>query len=320
MKIGLLSFNRISSLRTRRLSKNDKLVKEAAERLGHVCKVLRIDKCQLYFADDKRPRVMYNNKKFSGYDVIIPRPVRLDVNLEATIIKQFELMGVPLTNKYFPITVAKNKLRTLQMMAHHKIPIPKTIVVRRFEYLDKAIMKVGGFPIILKTPYGSLGKGVAIVESKRALISALDILWQDPQHHILLIQEYVAESEGKDIRVFIVGGKIIAAMERSAAAGDFRSNLSSGGAGKVAKLTAKEKKLALAAAETLKLGVSGVDILRSKRGPVIMEVNCNPGLEGITEVTGVDVAGAVIRYAVNLARGKKAAQKVKENGKKRDAA
>lgn len=309
MKIGILIFNTCRSIRGRFISKNERLLKEAAERKGHVCKIIRAEKCQLYFANDKRPRVMMNHKKVSDYDVIIPRTSMFNVNLEAALIKQFELMGVPLINRYYPIIQAKDKLRTLQILTHHKIPVPKTIVVRRFEYLDKAIKKVGGCPVILKTPYGSFGKGVAIVESRRALISGMDLIWRDSRHSIMLIQEYVAEAEGKDIRVFVVGGKILTAMEREAADGDFRSNLKAGGEGRVVKLGLKERKLALEAAEALKLQVAGVDLLQSKRGPVIMEVNCNPGLEGITEVTGVDVAGEIIKYAVNFAKEKKAAKR-----------
>lgn len=313
MKIGILTFDTYDSIRSRRLYPAARFLKEAAEKRGHVCKVLRVEKSQLYFAKDKRPRVLYHYKRLSGYDVIITRPsISHDVALETAIVKQFELMGLPVINEYSPINLAKNKLRTLQILTHYNIPVPKTIVVRRFEYLDKAIKKLGDFPIILKTPYGSFGRGVAIVESKRALISALDILWRDPKHNVLLIQEYVSEAEGKDIRVFIVGGKVVASMERTAAIGDFRSNLHRGGNGREIKLTLKEKKMALEATKVLKLHISGVDILRSKRGPMIMEVNCNPGLEGITEVTGVDVAGAIIKYAVNFAKGRKAASRYRK--------
>lgn len=316
MKIGILTFDTYDSIRSRRVFPAARLLREAAEKRGHVCKVLRVEKSQLYFAKDKRPRVLYNNKKLSDYDVIITKPsISHDVALETAIVKQFELMGVPVINEYSPINLAKNKLRTLQILTHYDIPVPKTIVVRRFEYLDKAIKKIGDFPIILKTPYGSLGRGVAIVETRRALISALDILWRDPQHNVLLIQEYVSEAEGKDIRAFVVGGKVVASMERSAAIGDFRSNLHRGGKGRVVKLTLKEKRMALAAAKVLKLHIAGVDILRSKRGPMVMEVNCNPGFEGITDITGINVAGAIIRYAVNFAKGKKGSKRKRRKKK-----
>lgn len=305
MKIGILQFKPRLSIRSKKLPPDIKMLRNAIKELGHIPKVIREDKCQLYYTRT-RPKIFYAGKPFPKVDVIIPRFTALEnVSLRATIIHQLELLGYPIIQRYKSLVRAKNKLRTLQLLTSRNVPVPKTIVVKRFEYLDTAIKKVGGFPIIIKTPFGSLGKGVAIVESKRALHSAFDMLLTSPDFDSLLIQEYVEESEGKDVRVFIVEGEIVAAMERDAEGRDFRSNMALGGIGKVAKLSKAEKEISLAAASALGLKVAGVDILRSKEGPVVMEVNCNPGLEGITEVTGLDIAKMIVEYAIKFAEEKK---------------
>lgn len=275
-----------------------KLLVEAAQRKGHKVKVLRSDLCSLFYAHG-RFEVLYAGKKFPKVDVIYSRATILeDLDLELTLNRHLILMGVKMVNGYLPILRAKNKVRMLQILAHHQLPIPKTMLIKRLEYIDDAIHHVGGFPVIIKTPTGSLGKGVAIVESKRSLLSALDILWMKSYNRNILIQEYVKEAEGRDIRVFVVGDRVVAAMERESSKDDFRSNLGSGGKGHRVKLSKEEKALALKASKAFDLDISGVDLLRTKQGPVVMEVNSNPGLEGITEVTGLDVAGAVVDFCV----------------------
>lgn len=306
MKIGILQFKEGSSIRSRKLPKDIKMLKQAVVELGHTPKILRVDKCQLYYKRQK-PEILYAGKPFPKVDVIIPRfNALVNVSLKAIIVHQLNLLGFPVIQKYTSLVRAKNKLRTLQLLTSKNIPVPKTMVVNRFEYLDTAIEKVGDFPVIIKTPFGSLGKGVAIVETKRALHSAFDMLLTSPDFNSLMIQEYVKESEGKDLRVFIVDGKIVASMERDAEGRDFRSNMALGGSGKMVKLTKLERDIAKDAAKALKLEVAGVDLLKSNRGPVVMEVNCNPGLEGITETTGVDVAKKIVEYAIKFAKSKKA--------------
>ncbi|MFC1809945.1 RimK family alpha-L-glutamate ligase [Patescibacteria group bacterium] len=301
MNIGILQFKPGATIRSKKLPEDIKMLKKAVIELGHTPKIIREDKCQFYFPIHK-PQLLYAGKPFPKVDVIIPRMSALsNVALRATILQQLEAVGIPVLQSYTSTVRAKNKLRTMQLLTRKQIPVPRTIVVKRFEYLDTAIKKVGGFPIIIKTPTGSMGKGVAIVETKRALNSAFDMLLTSPSFSYMLIQEYVEEAEGKDIRVFTLEDKILTAMERSAEGGDFRSNLALGGVGKVAKLSKEEEEIALAAAKALNLSFSGVDLLRSKHGPVVMEVNCNPGLEGITEVTGVDVAKEIVKYAVKFA-------------------
>lgn len=302
MRIGLLQFKPGATIRSRKLPSDIKMLRNEVRELGHIPKIIREDKCQMYFPR-KSPKVLYAGKPFPKVDVVIPRVTALNnVALRATVLHQLEILGVPLLQSYKSVVRAKNKLRTLQLLTKKNIPVPRTIVVQRFEYLDTAIKKVGGFPIIIKTPFGSLGKGVAIVESRRALHSAFDLLLTSPEFSSLLIQEYVEEAEGKDLRVFILGDKVLASMERTANSGDFRSNLALGGAGKEAKLTKEEIEISLDAAKALKLHFAGVDLLRSKHGPVVMEVNCNPGIEGITEVTGVNVASEIVKFAVDFAK------------------
>lgn len=304
MVIGILNFKCGESIKERKLPVDITMIKEAILKLGHTVRIIRYDKCQLVY-DGRTPRVLYNNKKFPKIDVIIPRLVALaDVEAKASIIKQFQLMRIPVVNEFLPSVRAKNKLRTLQILSHKGIAVPKTIVIRRFEYLDGALKRIGRMPVILKTPFGSLGVGVAIIESRRSLVSALDILWKGFNSDTILIQEYIRESEGKDIRVFIVGDKIVAIMQRIAKRGEFRSNIYQGGTGKKISLTMYERKLALAAVRALKLDVAGVDLLEKQGGAVVMEVNCNPGLEGITEATGIDVASEIVKYAIKKVQTK----------------
>ncbi|MBU2523820.1 RimK family alpha-L-glutamate ligase [Patescibacteria group bacterium] len=293
----------------RKTNDDEKLIMDAARRMGHKITLIRAEKCHTY-CGHRQLQVFYNNKPFPKFDAIIPRVSALGkVHLECIMMKHLELLGHTLVNRYYPCINAKNKLRTLEKMVLNNILVPKTISVTRNEYLDEAITRVGGVPVVLKTPFGSLGVGVAIVESKRSLQSSLDIFWGSSGTRHMLIQEYIKESNGKDIRVFVVGGKIVAAMERTAQEGDFRSNINAGGAGATVELTYEEKKMALKATKVMKLQISGVDILRSDKGPLIMEVNCNPGLKGITEVTGLDIGGEIVKFAVGFAKRQKAIRK-----------
>ena len=256
----------------------------------------------MYF-NNRRPEILYNNKKIKGCDVLIPRvSVSGGIDLEISIVKQFQMMGIPVVNKYLPTARAKNKLRTLQVLTNRNIPVPRTLVVRKLQYLDEGIKKVGGYPIIIKSPFGSYGIGVAIVESRRSLYSALDIIWNNTSSSIILIQEYVEEAQGSDFRAYVIGDKVAASMRRTAIQGDFRSNLHHGGLAEKVILSSEEQKLAVRASQALGLEISGVDLLRTNKGPVVMEVNANPGFEGLMQVTGIDIPAEMVRYAVTVAR------------------
>lgn len=303
LKIGILDFTKInaySSDPSPTTLMEIRLLKEAIKRRGHKPVLYKVGKCQLYF-NSRKSEILYNNKKIHGCDVLIPRfSPSFSVDLEVSVVKQFQMMNIPVVNSFLPIVRAKNKLRTLQILTKRQIAVPRTIVVRRLKFIDEAIEQVGGYPVILKTPYGSYGAGVVLVESRRSLYSALDVIWRVGDTNIILIQEYVAEADGSDYRAFVLGDKVVAAMKRTAKAGEFRSNLHLGGAAQKAKLTDEEKKLAIKATEVLGLRMSGVDIMRSKHGPVIIEVNANPGFVGLAKISGIDVAGAVVDYAIKI--------------------
>lgn len=300
LKIGILSF------KSRDKKDADVFaIRKAAEKMGHSAKIFRNANFQFSF-DPHHPHLFYKNRRFITPDVMIIRASVLDnVDMEISTVKQLQLMGIPVVNHYLPIVRAKNKVRTLQILQHEGIPIPKTVVIHNLEYLDEAIEKLGRFPIILKTPHGSLGVGVSIIESMRSLRSMIDLISGTSKNSLVIIQEYVKEAKGKDIRVFIVGGKIIAAMERQAKRGEFRANFSQGGSVSLADLSEEEKSISLKASKAIGLHVSGVDIIRTSEGPKILEVNANPGLAGITEATGVDVASHIARFAEKLVKQKK---------------
>ena len=301
LKIGILSFRSIEKKR-----ENEDVIKlrDAALELGHSVRIFRNSNFQFSF-DPDQPNLFYKNKKFSLPDVMIIRPSVLEnVDMEISTVKQLQLMGVPVVNHYLPIVRAKNKVRTLQILQHEGIPIPRTVVVHNLEYIDKAVEKLGSFPLIMKAPQGSLGVGVSIIESMRSLRSVVELI-AGLKNNLIIIQEYVKEARGKDIRVFIVGGKIIAAMERQAKRGEFRSNFYQGGSVSIASLSDEEKKIALKATKVIGLHVAGVDIIRTSEGPKILEVNANPGLKGITQATNQNIAADIVRFAEKLVIDKK---------------
>lgn len=300
LKIGILSF------KSSKKKDNDAVaIKNAALEMGHSARIFRNANFQFSF-DPHQPNLFYKNQKFSPPDVMIIRASVLDnVDLEVSCVKQLQLMGVPVVNHYLPIVRAKNKVRTMQIMKHEGIPIPRTVVIHNVEYLDEAVRKLGSFPLILKTPHGSLGLGVSIIESRRSMRSMIDLISGNLKESLIIIQEYVKEAKGKDIRVFVVGGKIIAAMERQAKKGEFRANFHQGGSVGIVDLSKEEQEMALKATKAIGLHVAGVDIIRTTEGPKILEVNSNPGLEGIIQATGVNVAYHIVKFAEKLVKQKK---------------
>jgi len=289
------------------------LLQEAAEKQGHTLEIVSALDCQLKFTP--KPDVLIKNKKPNDINILLVRANFLTGSLDfhSGLIKQFELMGIPIINKHLPVLRAKNKQRNLQTLSKHNIPIPKTYIIRSPEYADDVVNDIGSYPVIIKTIAGSHGQGVSIVESGRGLKSIIGMIVSDRNSAPLIVQEYIKESEGKDIRVFILGKRIIGAMERIATQKDeFRSNFHLGGRVRVAEMSRKEKDVAFAAVKACGLDMAGVDILRTKTGPKVLEVNANPGLEGITEATGRDVAGEIIKFTVKKAkRYQKKIEKIK---------
>ena len=297
MRIDILSFKAISKV----ASKEEVRLKKVAKAKGHTARIFRSGRFQLVY-DGTARRLLYDGKLFPKYDVIISRvSVLRDIDLNISIIKQMEMMGIPVINRYTPVIKAKNKLKSMQIMDHYNIPIPKTAVIRSTKFVDLAVKSVGGLPVIIKSPFGSYGVGVTIAESKRGLKSMMD--WENT--NMYMIQEFVKFSKGKDIRVFVVGGKVVGTMMRSAGRGEFRSNIELGGKGSKVEITEEEKDIAIKAVQALDLEYAGVDILRSKEGPVVLEINANPGFKALEQYTGIDVATPLIDFAIEYAESKK---------------
>lgn len=307
MKIGLIIYTK-SAKQKHYYKATVNYFKVAAKKRGHKLIIMESSKFDFTMSDKGEMSLLYNGKKMPQVDVMMPRLfVTEGVEKELVLNQQMISMGYQVMNGVLPFMYAKNKIITMQMLAQHGLPIPKTIVIRSLHNFDQAIKVVGGLPVVVKVPQSSMGRGVAIVESKRSLVSSVSVLMSHGASNVIL-QEYIEEANGSDLRIFIIGDKVLGSMERKASGGDFRSNMHQGGTGNVVKITKEESRIALKAANVLGLDVAGVDIIRSKRGPLIMEVNSSPGLAGITEVTGLDVAGAIIEFMEKKAK-KKAAKK-----------
>ncbi len=294
MKIGILSQNTA-------LYSTSRLV-QAAERRGHQVSVIDPLLCFMDLTS-LRPTVYYRNKKLDDFDAIIPR-IGASVTFYATaVLRQFEMMGVYCVNESVAISRSRDKLRALQLLARKGIGMPVTGFAHSTKMSSELIKLVGGAPLVIKLLEGTQGKGVVLAETEQAAESVIDA-FRDLDEYFL-VQEFIKEAQGADIRCFVVGGKIVASMMRTAKIGDFRSNLHRGGSAEKVKLTPEERKSAIRAAMAMGLNVSGVDILRSKHGPLVIEVNSSPGLEGIEKATGTDVAEEVIKYIEKNAKPNK---------------
>lgn len=279
------------------------ILSDSATNLGHTLRVIYANECQIRL--DKKPEILVQNHELKTMNVLIVKAniPASKLHFKSKIIKQFEMTGIPIVNNEQAVLNAKNKIRTLQILSEKKIPIPKSYVILSAEYIDNVVKDIGKFPVILKTVSGSQGIGVSIIESKRTLRSVIEMVSREDFSGPLIVQEYIKEARGKDLRIFIVGNKIVGAMERiSTKRGEFRSNFHLGGKVKLAELTKKEKTIALAASKACGLDFSGVDILRTKSGPKVIEVNASPGLEGISKATNKDIAGEIIKFAVTKAK------------------
>lgn len=289
MKIGILSYRSLN----RKASEEEISIKRAARQLGHTARIFRASRFQMVY-DQHSPWLLYDGKAFPKYDLVITRPSILrNVDLHIALIEQMELMGISVFNKYESILKAKNKIKTMQILDHFGIPIPHTVVVNRPQDIKQAVKIVGGFPVILKQPFGSYGAGVTIVESMRALQSFL--LWDEPMY---LFQQFVKYSKGKDIRIFVINGKVVGSMMRSAKKGEFRSNIELGGVGSPVEITEEEASIALRSVQALDLVYGGVDIMRGKTGPVVLEVNSNPGFKALEVATGEDIGKLLVEHAI----------------------
>lgn len=266
---------------------------EAGEKRGHEIRVIDHLKCSVLIEEGK-PSIHYKGEPVGEIDAIIPRIGASVTFYGASIVRQFEIMEVFSAVKSQAIVRSRDKLRSLQILSKAGIGLPKTAFAYHSEHLDEVIQQVGGTPLVIKVLEGTQGIGVVLAETKKAAKSVIEA-FQGLETNIL-VQEFIQESGGADIRAFVVDGQIVGAMRRQGKEGEFRSNLHRGGEGKKIKLTELEKKTALKAANALGLSIAGVDMLQSNRGPLILEVNSSPGLEGIEKSTHIDIAGKIIEY------------------------
>jgi len=239
--------------------------------------------------------LLVGGDKVSRYDVVMPRIGASITNYGLAVVRQFDMMGVPVVNGSVAIARSRDKLRALQLLTQLGIDVPTTICARSPIGLEAALDLVGGCPAIVKLQQGTQGIGTMIADSPQAAHSLLETLWAMGQD--IVLQEYVRESKGRDVRAIVVGGKVIAAMRRVAKKGEFRANLHRGAKGTVVTLPVAYKRAAIGAARAMGLGVAGVDMLEGHKGPRILEINSSPGLEGIERASGIDVAGAIVDYA-----------------------
>jgi len=247
--------------------------------------------------------IYYNKKIVKDVHAVIPRIGASVTKYGLNVLRQFVEMGIPAISSPDGIAIARDKFHCLQTLSQKGMLIPKTIMVRNPKNVSKAIDRVGGVPVIIKLIRGTQGIGVILAESKSNAVSMLDTLWSLGQH--ILIQEYIRESNGTDIRCMVVNGKVVACCRRIARLGEFRSNFHKGAIVEPVELTAEQQNIAVRAAETLRLGVAGVDMLESLRGMMVIEVNASPGFEGLEYATGINVAEAIVAFARNLAEKNK---------------
>jgi ribosomal protein S6--L-glutamate ligase len=299
LKIGILSRNG-SLYSTKRLV-------EAAEERGHDIRVIDYLRCYMNIASH-RPGVIYRGEHLD-FDAIVPRIGASHTFYGTAVVRQFEMMGVFPANESQAITRSRDKLRSLQLLSRDGIGLPVTGFANSTKDIDGLLDLVGGAPVIVKLIEGTQGIGVVLAETRKAAESVIAAFRQLNAN--ILVQEFIKEAKGADIRAFVIDGKVRAAMIRQGAEGEFRSNLHRGGSASVAKLSPEERLTAVRAAKSMGLNVAGVDMLRSNHGPVIMEVNSSPGLEGIENASGKDLAGQVIEFLEKRATRGKTQDRVK---------
>ncbi|HIK38648.1 MAG: 30S ribosomal protein S6--L-glutamate ligase [Geminocystis sp.] len=285
MKIAILSQD--SHLySTRRL-------KEAGEKRGHEMRVINYLRCYINIASGK-PSIVYKGKELENFDAVIPRIAASRTFYGCAVVRQFEVMGVFSANESQAISRSRDKLRCIQILAKEGIGLPVTGFAHDTEDIDGLIKAVGGAPVVIKLLEGTQGIGVVLAETHQAAKSVIQAF--RGLNANILVQEYIKEAQGTDIRCFVIGNKVVAAMKRQSADGEFRSNLHRGGRAEKVKLTPEERMTAIRSAKAMGLRIAGVDLLRSNHGPVVMEVNSSPGLEGIEKATQIDIADKIIEF------------------------
>ncbi|WMN58316.1 30S ribosomal protein S6--L-glutamate ligase [Pseudoalteromonas xiamenensis] len=285
MKIGVLSRNK-SLYSTKRLI-------EAAQQRGHEVEVIDALRCYMNINSDK-PEIHYQGEELTNFDAVIPRIGASVTFYGCAVLRQFESMDVYTPNGSVAITRSRDKLRSLQVLSKRGVGMPITGFASKPDDVKDLLTMVGGAPVVIKLLEGTQGIGVVLAETRKAAESVIEAFMGLKAN--IMVQEYIKEAGGADIRCFVIGDKVIASMKRQAQEGEFRSNLHRGGSAALVRITPEERRTAVKAAKAMGLGVAGVDLLRSERGPLVMEVNSSPGLEGIETATGKDIAGMIIDY------------------------
>lgn len=267
---------------------------EAGKKRGHTIEVINHTKCDIVM-EKKNPVVLYRGKQLEGVDAVIPR-IGASVTFYGTaVVRQFEMMRCFTTTESQALVRSRDKLRSLQILSRAGLGLPKTIFTNYSKNVKEIVEQAGGAPVIIKLLEGTQGIGVILAETKKAAESVIEA-FNNLQARVI-VQEFIKEAGGADIRAFVVDGQVVGAMKRQGKEGEFRSNLHRGGTAEVIDLSDEEERAALKAVKAMGLGVAGVDMLQSARGPLILEVNSSPGLEGIENATGKDIASMIIKYA-----------------------
>lgn len=301
MKIAILS-------RNRKLYSTNALY-EAGVKMGHEMRIIDYVRCHMEITS-LRPSIYLGDEKLTGFDAIIPRIGASYTHFGCAVVRQFEMMDVYSVNESVAISRSRDKLRSLQLLARRGIGLPVTGFAHDPRTTEALINQLGGAPLVIKLLEGTQGVGVVLAETRKAAESVIEAF--RGLNANILAQEYIKEAGGADIRCFVVGDKVVAAMKRQGKEGEFRSNLHRGGTASVVKITPEERSTATRAAKILGLNVAGVDLLRSNHGPVVMEVNSSPGLAGIESATGKDIAKMIIEF---IEKSDKGAKSTKTKGK-----
>jgi len=285
MKIAMLA-------RNPQLYSHKRLQEAAAER-GHELDIINTLRCYMNIAS-RRPEIYYNGEKLPLYDAVIPRIGASVTFYGLAVLRQFEMMGVFPLNESVAIGRSRDKLRSMQILARDGIGLPVTTFAHDPSQTEEVVRLAGGAPLVVKLLEGTQGIGVVLADTDRSAKSVIEAFRGAKVN--ILVQEFIKEAGGSDIRVLVVGGKVVAAMKRQGAEGEFRSNLHRGGSAQTIKISPEERSTAVRAARSLGLNVCGVDMLRANHGAVVMEVNSSPGLEGVERATGIDIAGRIIEF------------------------
>lgn len=295
MRIAILS-------RSSEIFSTSRLI-ESAEKLGHEVEVINPLRCYMNISS-KTPEIHYQGRVIDNFDAVIPR-IGASITFYGTaVLRQFQIMNALPLNPSLSITIARDKLRAHQQLSKKGIPMPITGFAHSTDSTKDLINLVGGAPLIVKLLVGTQGKGVILTETKKAAESVINAFRELDAY--FLVQQFVKEADNKDIRCIVLGDKVVACMQRTAKEGDFRANIHTGGFAEEVEITDQEREIAIAACQALRIQCGGVDIIRSKDGPLVLEVNSSPGLKGIEGVTGFDIAGMIIKHLESRLEAKNA--------------